>query len=360
MATTQKSYQQVTAQRRNTFWKLVPWTGVLSLILAFCCGIAALVIGIVSNNLPLNSWKLSTGIVQPSVLLSTVATLANALLRIAFAQGVTIQWWLQIHQGVSIGELCALYTHGTTTRGLVTMLSKFSRVTFAAFIMILLLADGPILQRASLVSSLSNQSSSNLTVVVSTSPFVQGATGIITSHDGYNPNTYTTAFSQVMQKYSARSSMSIPQMNYSGTTTMDLLGPGWDIRCDNGSSPYGLMSFEDWQQWNDTRNPNYHGPPSTQTMFDTTVDFDASSTVLIQTSYKSTMGVNGTLSWRNCTLQEAVVRYPLRIVDGVVTLQPMPLSENRTEYLVYRQIELNGFTSKSSYLIKNFVDHADI
>lgn len=189
-------YRSLATRRPSTFWKLLPWTGILSLILAFCCAIASLIVGIVSNNLPLNSWQVSTGVIQPSVLLSTAATVANGLLRTAFAQGVTIQWWSQIHRGVSVEELCALYIHGTTIRGLFTNLSKFSTVTFAAFVMLLILADGPILQRASSVHILSHTSQSNVTVPISASPFVSGATGIINQHDDIEPQTYTTVFSK--------------------------------------------------------------------------------------------------------------------------------------------------------------------
>lgn len=354
MASTQKSYQRLIAKHRDSLWRILPWTGIGSLILAFCCGIAALVIGIVSNGLPLNSWTLSTGPLQPSVLLSFVATFANAFLRVAFVDGVTVQWWLQAHHGLSVEELCALYIHGYTTKGLSRMLSRFSRVTFAAFAMILLLADGPLLQRASSVHVLSLQGLQNLTFIVSSSPFVLGATGYITTHDGLVPNIYTAKFAQVMQQYSARDAISIPQSNYSGAVTTSLLAPGWDVQCDNGSSSYELMTMYDFEQWNNTRNPNYTGPAVTQTMFSTSIDFGAttivgdSNTILLQSSYKSTLGGNGTLSWRNCSLHEAIIRYPVQMVNGVITLQPMPWSENRTEYLIYREFESNSFGSKLS------------
>lgn len=355
MAVAQKEYHPLTSKRRESVWKILPWAGIASLLLAFCCGVAALVIGVVSNGLPLNSWTVNTSDVQPSVLLSTAATLANALLRIAFADGVAIQWWLLAHRGASIEKLFALWMHGYTTRGLFMMLSKFSKVTFAAFAMFLLLADGPFLQRASSVRAVSRQSVQNLTIPLSSSPFVYGATGIITSHDGEEANIYTTAFAQVMQNYNERNPIFIPEFSESGTVAMTLMAPGWDVQCENGSTPYQLMSSEEFAQWNKALNDNttrYEGPPQTQVMFDTTLQFGTynlptSSNMVINSTFKSTLGINGTLSWRNCALSEAIIRYPLEVINGTVTLQSMPLTKNRTEYLVYRQFESNTFESKS-------------
>lgn len=217
--------------------------------------------------------------------------------------------------------------------------------------MVVLLFDGPILQKASSVHTIPRQSVQNLTVAVSSSPFVLGATGLITSHDGYDPNLYTPQFAQVMQAYNARDPISIPGLTDSGTTKLNVLAPGWDIQCQHGSSPYELMSFSEWFTWNEDRNSTYQGPPETQTMFESLIEFggafeESSSIITFSAFHKSTLGINGTLLWRNCTLQEAVIRYPLQITNAVVTLQPMPLSENRTEFLVDRKAELNGYGSK--------------
>lgn len=83
-------------------------------------------------------------------------------------------------------------------------------------------------------------------------------------------------------------------------------------------------------------------------VFDITVAFGAPSTIYLQLFYKSTMGINGTFTSRNCSLQEAIIRYPVRVDNGIVTLQPMPVSENRTEYLVYRAFETTSFWSRFS------------
>lgn len=158
-----------------------------------------------------------------------------------------------------------------------------------------------------------------------------------------------------MQNYNERNPIFIPEFSESGTVAMTLMAPGWDVQCENGSTPYQLMSSEEFAQWNKALNDNttrYEGPPQTQVMFDTTLQFGTynlptSSNMVINSTFKSTLGINGTLSWRNCALSEAIIRYPLEVINGTVTLQSMPLTKNRTEYLVYRQFESNTFESKS-------------
>ena len=51
-------------------------------------------------------------------------------------------------------------------------------------------------------------------------------------------------------------------------------------------------------------------------------------------------------SSHNCTLYEAIVKYPLQLAAGKATLGSMPLSENRTVQRVTRQEESQGMTGE--------------
>ena len=61
-------------------------------------------------------------------------------------------------------------------------------------------------------------------------------------------------------------------------------------------------------------------------------------------------GGNGTLSSHRCKLHEALVKYPLQLADGKVTLGSMPLSENRTVERVFRQEEAHGLGGMYSHI----------
>lgn len=117
------------------------------------------------------------------------------------------------------------------------------------------------------------------------------------------------------------------------------------------------MSYEEFKEWNslpDNQTQSWTGPSLEQSMFDTTIQFDGGFTpddgfgtqLLLNSSFKSTPSGNGTLSWRLCIFSEAVIRYPVRIDNGTVTLLSMPLSENRTEHFTYNTGETSGMGSE--------------
>lgn len=349
MSETKQSYQALVTEcaeqgkLKKSYWRILPWTGLGSLLLALCCGAAALIIGLASNTLPQDSWRLQTGVVQPSVLLSLVATLANALLRVAFMQGAATAWWLQAGDGVSVGRLSALYEHAYSFQGLFTC-RTFSRVTLAAIGMLLLLADGPLLQRAISSQPASHRRIINMTVPVSSSPLTLGATGVITGHDEPTPELYTSQFSQVVQRYNSRQPISLPGFASNGTISMELVAPGWDISCNQTTSTYSITSSgELYRKMNLNQTVQ-----DTQQMFNISVDFIEPSQMQINTAYKSTSGLNGTMSWRMCIFAEALIRYPLQVDNGVVALQSMPLSQNRTVYIIGREDEEGGWGGRAS------------
>lgn len=211
--------------KRVHIWTLLPWAGLICLFLSVCCAAAALAIGLVSNGLIQNSWRLPTGTVQPSVLLSLVATLCNAALRVAFAEGAVIMWWIQAQRGVSVVTLYTSYEQAHNFTSLFTT-TKFTRITLAAVAMLLLLLDGPFLQKASTVRIVSHPKILNLTIAVSPLPLGAGATSFFTAH-AYKPDLYTPAFAQVAQDYESKKPISIPGMeHYLGSATMDLVAPG--------------------------------------------------------------------------------------------------------------------------------------
>ena len=104
----------------------------------------------------------------------------------------------------------------------------------------------------------------------------------------------------------------------------------------------------------------YEGPPSTQQTFsvstwyagidDTNTNDMCSYQIRTAVMYKSTAGANGTMNRRNCTLSEAVIRYPIEIKDGTLRLKQMGPETNRTVYKVLRLAEPPG--SRSMYRMR--------
>lgn len=128
---------------------------------------------------------------------------------------------------------------------------------------------------------------------------------------------------------------------------MDIVAAGWDVECENRTSSYRLMDGNDYFDKNTTVLQE-------QPMFTTNVTYDQEvddglglqHSIGISTMYKSTPGTNGTLQWRNCTLREALVRYPISIANTTVTLRNMSATANQTELFVRRGYESAGMSSK--------------
>lgn len=78
---------------RPGVWTQIPWTGLLALVLGFGCGTAALVFAMVSDGKVLIYWEVGGYVVQPTVIIAVLATLANSLLSYAFTSGIVIFWW---------------------------------------------------------------------------------------------------------------------------------------------------------------------------------------------------------------------------------------------------------------------------
>ena len=55
--------------------------------------------------------------------------------------------------------------------------------------------------------------------------------------------------------------------------------------------------------------------------------------------YKASVGGDGTIRWRNCTLTEALIRYPVEVSNNTLRLMPMPSDTNRTVQKILRNVE---------------------
>lgn len=150
----------------------------------------------------------------------------------------------------------------------------------------------------------------------------------------------------ILQAYNQRSPIQIPGTDCEGTCDLEVVAAGWDVQCHNRTSSYRLMDQTNYFDRQTTI-------PRSQLMFTTNItytqipgDIGTQHQIGISTMYKSTPGTNGTLQWRNCTMSEALIRYPVRIANTTVSIQPMALGENRTVQLISRGYESGGMSSK--------------
>jgi hypothetical protein len=342
-------------------WQRLPWSGLLALIVGLGCGITALSIAMVSNGKPLDFWRVHGYDVQPTVLLSILTTVANIVLGYAFSCGLTVSWWLSALRGRTLRHLHTSQSQATSLVALFSRRPAFNVVTVASILLATLLMDQPLFQRGIRVVTRQGNESIIATFPVSSSPLQKGATGIIADHkDDLQPALYHPLFSNVSRQYDLRDAIRIPGFTCVGSCATEIVTAGWDVACNESSTPYRLMSDEEFIDWRDSDDSDensttvtYSGPARTQTMFNVSAVYNASDAfaagsnyqILISAMYNATPGGNGTMKRRDCILSEALTRYPVHINGDVLTLQPMPWSTNTTVQKLARDFESTGMGS---------------
>jgi hypothetical protein len=346
-------------------WQRLPWSGLLALTVGLGCGITALSIAMVSDGKPLDFWRVGGYDVQPTVLLSVLTTLANIVLGYAFSCGLTVSWWLSALRGRTLRHLHTSQSQATSLVALFSRRPAFNTVTVASILLATLLMDQPLFQRGIRVVTRQGNESMMATLPISSSPLQMGATGIIADHkDSLQPTLYHPLFSNISRQYDLRDAIRIPGFTCVGSCATEIVTAGWDVACNESSTPYRLMSDEEFIDWQledsdgsdeNSTTGNYSGPARTQTMFDVSAIYNISDAffetgaanyvIQISALYKATPGGNGTTKRRDCILSEALTRYPVHINGDVLTLQPMPWSTNTTVQKLARAYESTGMGS---------------
>ena len=331
----------------------LPWTGLLALLLGFGCGVAALTIALVSNGKPLDYWSVQNYSVQPTVLLAILVTLANVLIGYAFASGIAGLWWSSALAGSSLRKLHASQSRGDSLMAVFTSQPIFNAVTIASVFTILLLMDQPLFQRGIRVVARSSDESTNMRIPISSSPIQMGATGVsLGSNFTENinkPSLFHPLYAQVVRQYQNRDPIRLALPLCKGRCNFDVISTGWEVSCMEWQTTYHTMDYPDYQDY--LSEIEYTGPPSTQPAFSVNINYHGvnvygmvdprSSSVHIDTSvmYKATMGANGTMQWRNCTLTEALIKYPVEIRNDTLSLKVMSPGTNRTIHRIIRDFE---------------------
>lgn len=198
----------------------------------------------------------------------------------------------------------------------------------------------------------------------SSSPLQRGSTSIIPAYAGSpQPVLFHPLFATVAQQYQNRAPIQLDLPECRGTCELDIIAAGWDVDCFEWKLPYHLMERENYWMWYNARvydkdESLYEGPPAFSAAFSvaTYYWFDNNVAELFDTfrinttvMYKATEGARGNMHWRNCTLTEALIRYPVEISNGTLTMKALAQKTNSTVHKVQRQRETNGQGSKSSY-----------
>lgn len=288
-----------------------PYASASALLLSLVGVLISATILAVSNGKSLQDWENSANF-TPATYLSIASTITNVTLHFALGGGITVSWWTRsLLSNTQVVDLHRTWSYGNNFFAALTSWRNFNLVALASILVTLAPINGPLLQRASRVTTVNVPLQRVITVpIAATLP--QFYTGFLTGRTAV-PALLTEQYADVVRSYYNRDN--IP-MNASceGTCNAHVLGAGWSVSCDSSSTPYNMSEGQHWAS----------DQPIWTQIFDSNFRWSADLPVIIQTgaSFKTQPTCTGDLVLRNCTLIAATVRYPVVISSGSITLDP--------------------------------------
>ncbi|KAF2866992.1 hypothetical protein BDV95DRAFT_598508 [Massariosphaeria phaeospora] len=137
-----------TTQWTTGFWRRFPWTGILALVSTVAAIILMVYILTQSDGQPINTQRF-----QPTVILAVSSTLANVALHYALSEALTVAWWVKaVKPGARVKDLHNIWAFGNNLKDVLRSWRSFNLIAMAGVLVALAPMNGPLLQRASVIS----------------------------------------------------------------------------------------------------------------------------------------------------------------------------------------------------------------
>ncbi|KAJ6782869.1 hypothetical protein PWT90_07963 [Aphanocladium album] len=308
----------------------MPWLGLGALLAGLASAIAAIVVLYSANGKAVTEWPTPQHPVQLTVVLAILSALGSAALGAAHMEGVTIAWWTKMLCGGDLRDSHRFWEHGSSAWKSATQLQHMSKVSLSSLLLVLMLASGPLLQRAATIKPVRLSAVASLQAAVPTNT-LRGPTGLYLSHARV-ASVLTTRFGQAVQNFTAHSDIKLDVHGCQGSCTGVIVAPGFDVSCSQAMVPYNLTMG--------TPLPNDTSIGHIQFRYDTA---GKPGVLNISTMYKPQKDAIGNYIANSCTLRFAQVRCPVQISNGTVSLMPVDYSAtNNTVALEYPPLEFSG------------------
>ncbi|KAK3984967.1 hypothetical protein QBC44DRAFT_405849, partial [Cladorrhinum sp. PSN332] len=284
-----------------------PFVGFGALTLSVCCTAAAIAVVLLSDGKPTSEWS---GNRQPGVLLAYTSTLGNALLSIAFAEGVIVSFWAQALEGVRVSNLHYNWAGGNGVIGALTAL-RHGRGVFTGVVCLLVgattLLRGPLMQRASFVET-DTTFLPGLVDLQITDNVNNSWAGISQSRDASDV-VFTPSFAKVARDFQAQNPIRIAGASCDNCS-MTVPAFGFDINCTTSQQHYSL----------DTGGAAFFQATVFQSSI--TVRADGRGWFLnVTVLRKPTVACEGDLEVQTCILAPASVNYNLLLSGANITFR---------------------------------------
>ena len=298
-------YHAVDARRAwnpGAFARL-PWLALGALILSILGMFASVGILIASDGAVISSWRFT-----PSTYLSIASTVTNVTLHFAISEGIGVAWWRRaLKEKTSITDLHRCWNVGNNAWAASFAGRHFNLIALACLLVTVSPINGPLLQRASRV--VTGPADSSTTVKIMVTPQIPlGWTGYISGHNIIGVSLLKPKFASVVQDFYNQVPIQMAGTGCEGICSATVEAAGFAVNCSAYELPFNLTvptnaTSDEW--------------PSAQVFeisFYSEIDYSPTKGV-VEVRYKRTADCVGNIVVQDCTLQNAIVDYPVTI-DG--------------------------------------------
>lgn len=301
---------------RPGLWRRLPWTGLLAVLGAVMAAAGMVAVVVLSNGEAVAAWR-----VQPSVVLAILSAAANILVRYGVSEGAAVAWWVNALRPTSNArELHAVWAHASSLKSALLSGRAFDWLALAGIAASIIPINGPLLQRASTVSSQLRTEPVAFTVPIA-QEFPPGYTGTITGR-AHASNLLTRNFSAIVKDFTNSVPIGAPDSGCAGRCAGTLRGAGYAIACDAFTVAFNLSTAGAILA-NGSVNTDITGGADVFATNFTYSEFLADAKPLnFSALFKTTDQCDGELQQRRCTLQPALLRYRVLHTNGTIALDP--------------------------------------
>ncbi|RFU25198.1 hypothetical protein B7463_g11149, partial [Scytalidium lignicola] len=297
------------------FWRRFPFRGILALCGCLACIVASIVVLVVSDDQPTDTWTLS-----PTVYLAFLMAGTNMLARFAFHEGVKIAWWRKILRGSTVKDLHDQWAHADGFLEALFAGRQFNLVALASIAVTVMVIDQPLIQRASSVISVPRTSLVNVTAQIA--PEIPwGYTGFQASR-GSTQQVMTQPMISVFNDYNSQAPINAGFSGCKDTCIGYVAAGGLSAKCTTIGAPI---------QYNLTDPDNESVSPfSVKSSLDTADTISSQITLdIAYTDNSNATDCTGVRTERICSLFPATLLYPVTVINGS-TLRLGDVANNAT------------------------------
>jgi hypothetical protein len=241
-------------------------------------------------------------------------------LSVMFAEAIATSWWVDALNGQTLSRLHHKWAVRESVWNAFRRWRLWGWVCVASIAFTAFAGLEALLQTASsTTTALSSHSINTTTRMANALP--AGFSGVIAAsgHDSFGTVYYTSVFTQVLQNYTAQSSILLDVENCPSTSNascaVTLPGVGFQYTCEAGRGNATFFSDA--------------GVGPETTVFNVGIEAHDWE-LLLNVSWKDTPGDGMVLATRLCTLTPALVEYRANVSQNVVTLEPATSNVNWT------------------------------